>query len=1133
MNVLVITPFLPCLGKHGGSAQMYNLWSHVQNIKDVNIHLLSHQTELEEGGAEQARQTFHAIDIVSAKLPSEWLLEGYLPHQKNPSKYLAFLTEAFISHLVDLLNNTKWDKIVIEMQFMMHVGQIIKELVDCPVGLIVHESMEGRYKNIPEMLRDFIAYEKQFENYIDFFICFSDEDKRSISSFGKPTYTLPLCVNVQSTYSVERVHGEMMFLGSYNHQPNIDAVDFLLTEILPLVKTPYSLKLYGAQLNDSLKEKWKHYPNVVLVGFVDDALLAMAQCHLMVVPIISGKGVRTKTVEALSQNTPIITTSLGAEGIEVVDGEDILIVDSPTDFAEAIDAVLQKNILPGKNAKNKVMRHSPNLVANKMHELLLVSGKKDALPVFPENTPTYIRLKYQYHVGLFGGMQSHEHFLEFLFKDAYWYGKNDCPTIIKMAWLESQSWAKALFDELIPPCGSTEMKFFLTAKIFYSVREDLKQKYILEKKYDFTGYLFDIYFGECSKVYCIGLEESHFLSEPTELLSSKVDSFTFCNAFYLLYIHKAEASLNIDINTGYGQQLFIAFLFLNSDIWHDQVDSSVVNDFLLNNEGDIVEYIQLLFRHYFPEKIWGRATVIEHLKNHQEDLHVHKWLYEWFFTISNVSVMGESARELQSFENDGDAVNFFEKLLSSADGRSFASNLNFPKTFIAENKDGVPSIIDDTHLYLEDCERSQRDFNACLKQALTDNLSKINPRILQNFIICFKQFSPAEIYVSAEKFRHHTKSTELPRHKSISVIGFSRSEIGTGEDTRNTFKALKGKGLDVSVFNIFPDGSTYNHQENSTQEYEVNQLSDIQIYTMPPPICMSSFLSVPQIYDTEGYRIGYFAWEFSEWKNDYNVIYDFFDEIWVISKFLLPAFIGNDVPVHYVPPVVTLSSGLSFDNKLLSHLNLPKDKFLFLFVFDIKSSLSRKNPIAIIKGFLSAFPNDNSVGLVLKFAFDKDDYKNNHDFFSLLESDSRIYSINNVLEKTQIESLIRQCDAMISLHRSEGFGRVMAEAMLLKTLVICTGYSGNMDYCNNETALLVKYNLVAVKPGEYPFAEGLFWADVSSESVVEQMMAARYDIEGNALKVDNAYNRIVRNHSLKTAANVMVQRLDELKQAVP
>lgn len=370
MNILVLTPFLPCLGKHGGSAQMFNLWSKMQDVDDLYVHVLSYQTELEEGCEISTSDVFKSIDIVPTRLPEQWLLADYLPDSDRVIMDLTFLTKDYKNRLIELLKSRVWDVVVIEMQFMMHFGEIVKQYSGSKIGLVVHESMEQRYKNDSMMLDDFLRYEKCYEKNIDFLICFSEEDKRSVEHYNKQTYTLPLCVDVDNLISVNRDKSTLMFLGSYNHQPNVDAVDYLLNEIMPLVKSSYNLKIFGAQLNDDLRKRWRDYPNVELIGFVDNALLAMAQCHVFVAPIISGKGVRTKIVEALSQNTAVVTTPLGIEGIKAEPNVDCLVADTAEKFSSAIDCVLKGEIVVGENAKNKVFQHRPHNVAKIMSQLL-------------------------------------------------------------------------------------------------------------------------------------------------------------------------------------------------------------------------------------------------------------------------------------------------------------------------------------------------------------------------------------------------------------------------------------------------------------------------------------------------------------------------------------------------------------------------------------------------------------------------------------------------------------------------------------------------------------------------------------------------------------------------------------------
>ncbi len=742
--------------------------------------------------------------------------------------------------------------------------------------------------------------------------------------------------------------------------------------------------------------------------------------------------------------------------------------------------------------------------------------------VFPDNTPLYIRLKYQFHAGVACELQSRNNFIEFLFKEAYWYGEASCPVAIKLSWLESQSWAQELFDEVPLSCGDITISFFKPAKLFYSTRKDLTDRYSLKTKGGLTGYLFDIYFGGGAQEYYISLPERMFLSRSSTLMVSQLMGFQFCNAFYLIYTHNVHAHLSIDINTKKGQKLFVAYLFINSKTWINKVESTVVNQFFVDSGLQVIECVRLLFGFYDHHTDWGDMDIVSYLRDNKHSMHICQGMLERL-----ISLQRDEGNKLSPGVLPVSNASVFRKILHSADGELHAEYTNILNIYGQENSNRKPEIVDEIKSFLEKNYGEKVNYNAGVKRALVRHAETINPELLQYFIAHCISFSPFEIYVPTEAFGLDD-STSFSDSNEISIVGFSRSEIGTGEDTRNTVKALSLYGYTVSVFNIIPDAGAYTHQEATDRRLEIQRLGNVQIYTMPPMIYMSQFLVSPPIHDAKGYKIGYFAWEFSEWKDEYDSIFELFDEIWVISKFLIPAFSGKGLPVQYVPPVVILRDDSYLECDIRAELALPRDKFLFLFVFDIKSSAARKNPMAVIRGFLSAFPGDSDVGLVLKFTYDEHDYNNNRDLFALINEDERIYHVADMLSKPKIEALIHRCDVVVSLHRSEGFGRIIAESMLLKTLVICTAFSGNMDYCSDETALLVDYDLAKVGPGEYPFAEGLVWADVKHKSVVEQMINARRDSDENRSRIEEAYTIISQNHSIESAADVMMQRLDEV-----
>jgi glycosyltransferase involved in cell wall biosynthesis len=173
------------------------------------------------------------------------------------------------------------------------------------------------------------------------------------------------------------------------------------------------------------------------------------------------------------------------------------------------------------------------------------------------------------------------------------------------------------------------------------------------------------------------------------------------------------------------------------------------------------------------------------------------------------------------------------------------------------------------------------------------------------------------------------------------------------------------------------------------------------------------------------------------------------------------------------------------------YYNLPDDKYLFLYIFDFNSSVVRKNPLAAILAFKKAFSKSKkNVGLVLKaMNITSDDVI----WLSVLkecESDNRIYLLTQTLSRMDLLGLINSIDAYISLHRSEGFGRSIAEAILLQKSIIATGYSGNVDYMSILKIQCVDSNLIELKSSDYHWQEEddkAMWADPSIDSAAKLM----------------------------------------------
>lgn len=154
----------------------------------------------------------------------------------------------------------------------------------------------------------------------------------------------------------------LIFNGSLSYWPNFDAMNFFLSEIFPLIiKTIPDCKLLITGKNESVDISLlpHHNGHVVFTGFVDDITTLVSSCAACVVPLRHGAGTRLKVLEAMAAGTPVVTTSKGAEGLNVQHGQHLLLADSPKDFAHNTIQILQNQRL-----REKIIREGRNLVEN-------------------------------------------------------------------------------------------------------------------------------------------------------------------------------------------------------------------------------------------------------------------------------------------------------------------------------------------------------------------------------------------------------------------------------------------------------------------------------------------------------------------------------------------------------------------------------------------------------------------------------------------------------------------------------------------------------------------------------------------------------------------------------------------------
>ena len=358
----------------------------------------------------------------------------------------------------------------------------------------------------------------------------------------------------------------------------------------------------------------------------------------------------------------------------------------------------------------------------------------------------------------------------------------------------------------------------------------------------------------------------------------------------------------------------------------------------------------------------------------------------------------------------------------------------------------------------------------------------------------------------------------------INLYGYFSRWLGLGECARLYAHAMLTANYPVTLHDVDIDIPHDRRDQTLAPHMGERSFFTRDLIFVNPDHWEETLLSIDSRLRDKHYVIGYWFWELEKFPDEWIGALDQVDEIMVSSAFVEQALRKvTDKAITRVPMPIVLGcdSGLQ-----RSHFGLGDDDYIFFCSFDFNSSIARKNPYAVIDAFLTAFPERNEqVTLLIKTS-------NGHLHTAALmrliataAADARILVRDDMLDRHDLQSLHRCIDVYVSLHRCEGFGLGMAEAMRMAKPVVATSYSGNMEYMTTANSCLVNYRLVEVKAGEYPYADGQHWADPDANHAAHFFNALYRDRSFGSALGARAKSDMEEHFSVDACMQVLTQRL--------
>lgn len=367
MNILHISPRIPFPLDTGAKIEIFNSIKLMASAHEITLLVFEEKDNKNESLISPLKELCKRIEIVPRNVSS------FLPFKNlfnnTPLAIAKYQSEEMKNKITQMLNENHFDLVRIDHLHLAQYGIYFRNI---PKILRMHNvesqfmKRYAQYQTNPLVKFYALLEANRLEMYIkkiwskfDCFLMVSQEDEKEFKKIAPQANTKVIPIGVDTEYfrlTLSNLNSkQLMFCGSLEWQPNLDAVKFFIKEIFPLVRKeePETKFLVIGKLPAATKIKQlNNTPGIILKGYVDDVRPYAAESAVFVVPLRIGSGIRVKILETMAQGIPIVSTSLGCEGLEVNHGEHLLIADKPEEFCQHIITLLRNPTLAQTLVRN-------------------------------------------------------------------------------------------------------------------------------------------------------------------------------------------------------------------------------------------------------------------------------------------------------------------------------------------------------------------------------------------------------------------------------------------------------------------------------------------------------------------------------------------------------------------------------------------------------------------------------------------------------------------------------------------------------------------------------------------------------------------------------------------------------------